>query len=157
MNNHEITFKDKYGNLVVIMSDVAQLLKKHRQLLPTAPESAGVLIGERRGKHIVITDISVPGSGDVCSRYQVNREGEHHQSKVDECFINSIGTKHYLGEWHTHPEKNPTPSSLDYKSWNKVNLKSGSVVFIIVGQKSLWLATKNNSTFNILTKILSIT
>lgn len=153
MNNNEITFKDKYGNLVVIMSDVVQLFKKHQQLLPTTPESAGVLIGERRGKHIVITDISVPGKGDICSRYQVDRKGEHHQQKVDESFIRSNKTKHYLGEWHTHPEKRPSPSSLDYKSWSKIHINNESVVLIIVGQHSLWVAKKFQTTIDILKEI----
>jgi integrative and conjugative element protein (TIGR02256 family) len=153
MNNNEITFKDKYGNLVVIMSDVVQLFKKYQQLLPTAPESAGVLIGERRGKHVVITDISTPGKGDSCSRYQVDRKGAHHQNKVNESFIKSNGTKHYLGEWHTHPEKRPTPSSLDYKSWSKISKKDEGVVFIIVGQESFWLAAKIKSTFITFTKV----
>ncbi len=154
MNNNEITFKDKYGNLVVIMSDVVQLFKKYQQLLPTTSESAGVLIGERRGKHIVITDISVPGKGDICSRYQVDRKGVHHQKKVNESFIKSNKTKHYLGEWHTHPEKQPNPSALDYKSWSKIHINNENAIFIIVGQHSLWVAIKNHSTFDLLTEIV---
>ena len=154
MNNNEITFKDKYGNLVVIMSDVVQRFKKYQQVLPTTPESAGVLIGERRGKHLVITDISIPGKGDSFSRYQVDRKGEHHQIMVNESFIKSNKTKHYLGEWHTHPEKRPTPSALDYKSWSKVHINNLNVVLIIVGQHSLWVATKKHSTFDLLTEVV---
>jgi len=155
MNNNEIIFKDKYGNLVVIMNDVVQLFKKYQQLLSRTPESAGVLIGERRGKHIVITDISIPGKGDSCSRYQVDRKGEHHQEKVDESFIKSNKTKHYLGEWHTHPEKRPTPSAQDYKSWSKIHINNENVILIIVGQYSLWAATKKHSTFDLLTEVKS--
>ncbi|MGI2146955.1 CBASS system CD-NTase/cGAS isopeptidase Cap3 [Shewanella frigidimarina] len=153
MNNNEITFKDEYGNLVVIMTDVVQLFKKYQQLLPTTPESAGVLIGERRGRHIVITDISIPGKGDSCSRYQVDRKGEHHQKKVDEAFIKSNKTKHYLGEWHTHPEKYPIPSSLDYNSWSKIDASNGNIVFIIVGQENMWLSTKTKSSFNLFNEV----
>jgi len=153
MINSEITFKDKHDNLVVIVNDVVQLFQKYQQLLPKTPESAGVLIGERRGKHIVITDISIPGKGDNCSRYQVDRKGKHHQKKVDDSFIESNKTKHYLGEWHTHPEKRPIPSALDYNSWSKINLNNEKVVLIIVGQQSLWVATKNHATLNLLTNI----
>jgi integrative and conjugative element protein (TIGR02256 family) len=156
MIDSEITYTDHNDNLVVIMSDVVSLLEAYRQLLPISPESAGVLIGERRGKHIVITDISVPGKGDVFSRYQVDRKGTHHQNKVDECFNNSNGTKHYLGEWHTHPEKRPTPSYLDYKSWSQIDKKSESVVFIIVGQESVWLAIRERSIFNFLTEVTQV-
>ncbi|MBB1441321.1 Mov34/MPN/PAD-1 family protein, partial [Shewanella sp. SG41-4] len=152
MDNNEITFKDKYGNLVVIMSDVVELFKKYQQLFPTTPESAGVLIGERRGKHIVITDISIPGKGDSYSRYQVNRKGEHHQKKVDESFFKSNRTKHYLGEWHTHAEKRPTPSALDYKSWSTININNENVILIIVGQHKFWVATKAQSTYNLFTE-----
>lgn len=65
------------------------------------PESAGVLIGERRGQHLVVCDISEPGSGDIRQRCRVDRRGVHHQSRVNEAFERSAGTHLYLGEWHT--------------------------------------------------------
>ncbi len=156
MIDKEITFRDKYDNLIVIMSDVVQLFKKYQQILPSTPESAGVLIGERRGNHIVITDISVPSTGDIFSRYLVDRKGKHHQKKVDESFFKSNRTKHYLGEWHTHPEKRPTPSALDYNSWSKIDINNEKVVLIIVGQQSIWVATKGLSTLNLFTEINNV-
>jgi hypothetical protein len=46
-----------------------------------------------------------------------------------------------------------TPSALDYKSWSKIHINNENVVLIIVGQHSLWVATKAQSTFDLLTEV----
>jgi len=48
---------------------------RYRQLHHLSKEAAGVLIGERRGPHLIICDISEPGSGDVRDRFNVDRKG----------------------------------------------------------------------------------
>ena len=70
---NELVFKDDDGKVVVILEHVLNIMLNYRQLTPTCFEAAGVLIGERRGPHLVICDLSVPGIGDIRSRYQVNR------------------------------------------------------------------------------------
>ncbi|WP_338895642.1 Mov34/MPN/PAD-1 family protein [Klebsiella pneumoniae] len=85
------------------MSEVVRLLKSYRQMQYVSTEAGGVLIGERRGPHIVITHISEPGPGDIRTRNRFERKGDHHQLKVDELFEQSNGFLVYLGEWHTHP------------------------------------------------------
>ena len=123
MQNKELVYKEEDGSLVVIIPDVIKVFMSYRQLNVTSPESAGVLIGERRGSHIVIKTVSEPNNNDIRSRFTVNRIGTHHQQKVDQAFIDSKGTSQYVGEWHTHPEDIPTPSGLDFESWNE-NLNS---------------------------------
>lgn len=142
MVNTELTFKDNNAHLVVIMPAVVESLMHHRQLKAHSHEAAGVLIGERRGPHLVIHRLSEPGVGDFRSRYSVNRRGLHHQVAVDEAFANSGGTFQYLGEWHTHPEDEPTPSQTDIRSWASNLIDVDPMIMIIVGRKKVWAAKK---------------
>lgn len=61
MNINELVFIDNFDNHVVVMSEVVRLLKSYRQMQYVSTEAGGVLIGERRGPHIVITHISERG------------------------------------------------------------------------------------------------
>ena len=35
---------------------------------------------------------------------------------IERDYEQSEHTRFYIGEWHTHPENNPTPSTVDYSS-----------------------------------------
>lgn len=144
MIDAELVFNDRNGYLVVIMSNVVQRLCSYRQLSFFSKESAGIFIGERRGSHLVICDLSEPGPGDICSRYSVDRRGMHHQAKVNEAFIRSKGILQYLGEWHTHPEDNPRPSFKDEQSWKGSIDAALPMIVLIVGRKSLWVGRKED-------------
>lgn len=82
----ELTYQDSNGHLVVITEHVLAVLEKYKQTEMQDNEAAGVLLGEKRGQHIVITDLSEPGFGDLRQRNLVDRRGKHHQQKVDDCF-----------------------------------------------------------------------
>ena len=46
---------------------------------------------------------------------------------------------HYVGEWHSHPESDPTPSSLDLSEWRKVcTATDEAMAFLILGTAALW-------------------
>ena len=52
----------------------------------------------------------------------------------------SHGTVRYLGEWHTHPEDQPTPSSLDRSEWHRLAKERKDerpLLAVIVGRKVL--------------------
>lgn len=142
MVNTELTFKDSFGSLLVIMPSAINRLLGHRQLDGSSNEAAGVLIGERRGSHMVIYDISEPGKGDIRSRYFVDRRGPHHQAAVDDAFARSSGKLQYLGEWHTHPEDQPSPSSTDLGTWRRHLVAKEQMVLLIIGRKQIWAAKK---------------
>ncbi|MCS0172322.1 CBASS system CD-NTase/cGAS isopeptidase Cap3 [Vibrio alginolyticus] len=137
--DRELTYQDSNGHLVVITEHVLAVLEKYKQTEMQDNEAAGVLLGEERGQHIVITDLSEPGFGDLRQRNLVDRRGKHHQQKVDDCFQLSGGTVNYVGEWHTHPEDFPQPSKQDRSSWS-THLKGGAPkIVIIVGIKDFWI------------------
>lgn len=146
MNINELVFIDDFDNHVVIMNEVVKRLNAYRQIHHTSTEAGGVLVGERRGQHIVITHISEPGPGDIRSRTRVERKGDHHQKKVDELFRRSDGFFVYLGEWHTHPEDFPQPSSLDIKSWLTGLKATEPMIMLIIGIKGVWVGKKHGQT-----------
>lgn len=150
MVDRELVFKALDGSLVVIPPDVANTLLSYRQISSSSPESAGVLIGERRGIHIVFKTLSVPSRWDIRSRFMVDRVSRHHQKTVDDAFKKSDGEWQYLGEWHTHPEDVPKPSMMDYTSWSK-NLKTElPLILIIVGRTHFWVGKKIKDNIEVL-------
>lgn len=106
-------------------------------------EAGGVLLGRfiKESKNIIIDKITVPMIGDLRSRYSFKRAAKMHQIIIDREWEKSKGTCNYLGEWHTHPENYPTPSSVDKNDWKR-KLKgdiysSRYLYFIIIGIKEL--------------------
>lgn len=153
MVNKELVFKALDESLVVISTEVANILLSYRQLSDSSPESAGVLIGERRDIHIVITRLSEPSICDIRSRFMVDRISKHHQKAIDDAFRKSNGELHYLGEWHTHPENVPKPSMTDYTSWHK-NLNSElPLILIIAGRTHFWVGKKIQNNIEVLKQI----
>jgi len=47
----------------------------------------------------------------------------------------------YLGEWHTHPEHSPSPSTIDTHGWQRIcNTRKMPMLFVIAGtQHRLWI------------------
>nr|WP_278987026.1 Mov34/MPN/PAD-1 family protein [Plesiomonas shigelloides] len=138
----ELTFIDNQGGLLVITSSIANQLMTYRQIDVCSTEAAGVLIGERRGIHLVIDKISEPGKGDIRQRYFVDRRGPHHQATVDDAFVSSSGRLQYIGEWHTHPEDEPSPSSKDLNTWQRCLVANDQMVLLIIGRRKIWAAKK---------------
>lgn len=52
----------------------------------------------------------------------------------------------YLGEWHTHPEINPSPSGMDISEWTKITSRQPRpMVFMILGiSGEIWLGISIN-------------
>ena len=141
------------GGFLILPIDVLDKMKKHTQMLENDFEAGGLIMGSLRQKkaepflltsppHIEVTDISEPGLKDVRTRCSFVRKGEHHRALVKKAKINSDNNIDYLGEWHTHPEANPSPSSIDVYHWKK-NLKGRHAALIIIGIVSVWVGYWN--------------
>jgi integrative and conjugative element protein (TIGR02256 family) len=56
----------------------------------------------------------------------------------------------YLGEWHTHPEADPTPSSIDRADWKlrlaRDRIDADFVFFLIVGleEVAVWEGSRSS-------------
>ena len=120
---------------------VVDVLLSHAQRDPNAMEAGGVLMGRhiRGTRDVVVDSVTTPMRGDRRSRFSFHRSRKPHQHALDEAWESSDGTCVYLGEWHTHPEPSPTPSSVDLADWRKRlrhDVVDGeSLFFVIVGQE----------------------
>ncbi|WP_179152785.1 Mov34/MPN/PAD-1 family protein [Chromohalobacter israelensis] len=117
-----------------------ELIIQYRQSEIYTPESGGMILGRIRGEYLDIAHVTEPGGHDFQSRFQfIRRDYGHHQVALDawETSNSEVG---YLGEWHTHPEDSPMPSSIDLAGWKKVIRDGHSpyCLFIIVGILSFY-------------------
>lgn len=137
------------GGFLVLSIETLDKMKQYTQHFETDFEAGGVIIGSLRQKkeelfllssppHIEITDVSEPGLDDTRTRFSFVRKSKHHVELVKVAKANSNNDIDYLGEWHTHPEAKPTPSSIDIYHWKR-NLNGRHAVLIIIGIESTWV------------------
>lgn len=126
---------------ILIEREVWQKIIPHRQRDTAAPEAGGILLGYRRGEHLHVIDATLPQAEDHSSRFQFTRAKQPHQDIALARWEESSGTIDYLGDWHTHPEGNPSPSGLDASEWRKIYLpRAVPMLFIILGRSSgVWI------------------
>lgn len=126
---------------VLIEAEPLSLVDGFWQDERSKPESGGILLGYRRGGHLHVTMASTPQPEDGRWRYFFRRSRRAHQEIAIHHWRASGETVDYLGEWHTHPEPNPTPSGEDYAEWAKICARTPkSMLFLIVGWSGqLWL------------------
>lgn len=131
------------GDQKVLLSftiDVLDTFSRHMQDAPNAPESGGLLLGSLHGNNLIITEATVPTKWDRRFRFLFERMPFGHRSIAERRWRESDGTIRYLGEWHTHPQDIPTPSSLDREEWGKLTqcrADGRPLLAVIVGRKSL--------------------
>lgn len=127
----------------------------YAQCEKTADEAGGVLLGRfiKESNDIIVDNITVPMIGDLRSRFSFKRGKALHQRIIDRIWQKSRGTSQYLGEWHTHPEKNPSPSIVDTNNWKR-QLKEDTfsnrfLYFIILGTEDLGIWEGDKETLQI--------
>lgn len=113
----------------------------YRQDLNDKAEAGGILLGYRKGPHLHIVAITVPQLTDRRRRFRFDRSAHHHHQTALEQWRASEKTMDYLGEWHTHPEINPSPSGIDITEWMKIaNRLTNPMAFLILGLTgNIWL------------------
>lgn len=118
-------------------SEIFKQVNDYRQMKRKDNESGGILIGEYRDDHLRITGLTKPGFLDIQNRCFFDRKSPHHQSDAFQCWVKSNHTQTWIGEWHTHPEDHPQPSSIDIGNW-KEKLPNRHMVLLIQGRVSRW-------------------
>lgn len=128
---------------MVLMCDaVISTFDAHRQT-PRMPEAGGVLLGRRRGIHVEVVHATSPMSTDQRSPVSFIRESVGHQEQAVTFWEQSGGEIGYLGEWHTHAQNRPLPSSIDVKQWCELAEREPVHVpklSVIVGMRQLYVA-----------------
>lgn len=127
------------GYLIISLKALS-ILEKHAQHNLLLSEAGGILIGKVRPPHIEITHATEPSHKDYQTRFQFIRRGLHHIQETVCRWKESQYTETYIGEWHTHPQDNPTPSPIDISSWrSKLSGNNRREIMIIVGRNKHWV------------------
>lgn len=131
---------NRFG-FVVLPTNLLDTLYKYRQNINNQPEAGGILLGYRRGQHIEIVSASEPHGEDKQTRIRFVRQDPFHQKFAYDEWKKSKAYIDYIGEWHTHPEPDPTPSSIDLKHWGKIknNNTKDEMIGIIIGLDGDWI------------------
>ena len=139
----DLIFKMSNKGLIKLPVEVIEQLKEFIQDEGNKLEAGGIIAGRFivNSKDIIIDKITKPTVKDTRERFSFIRNQEEHQKIIAQYWKNSKGTCNYLGEWHTHPESYPEPSSIDTADWKrhlkKDQFSSRYLYFIIVGIKEI--------------------
>jgi integrative and conjugative element protein (TIGR02256 family) len=148
------------GRMLLIRNHALNKFEKYRQLKSKDNEAGGILIGRIliENNNFIIDDITEPMDLDVRKRYYFKRSPEGHQEYFNRLWQDYGGHCFYLGEWHTHPECDPTPSPIDKKNWKSIlsqNHESDTLFFVIlgIGKVNMWSGDLNSKDIKALRKV----
>jgi len=152
------TFVDDKEHKFKLSTGVVATVLGYRQDDPSRPEAGGILLGRYilDCDDVVVDEATVPVEDDRRSRQRFYRSAKHHQDAICRAWARSAGTCNYLGEWHTHPEADPSPSSIDLAGWRRKlivdHVDSGVLYFVIVGTHAInvWCGYRRRLIFSVL-------
>ncbi|MCY1704278.1 Mov34/MPN/PAD-1 family protein [Deinococcus sp. SL84] len=132
-------------------------IQRHRR----DKEAGGMLIGHHplACNDIILDQLTTPQPADRRSRYRFERDQAAHQTLLNAEWEKSGQKRTYIGEWHTHPEDSPSPSSLDLRSWQKAVSSTPyhgpGLLFIIVGRQKIrvWFGFNGRTDFNMILEL----
>lgn len=101
-------------------------------------ETGGILIGCYRGPHIEILDWTDAGPNDSRTLFSFTKADEKHQKAAVRAWKRSGLTQTYLGEWHTHPIGEPSPSIIDRQTWFDINQKQKRTSVFVIASPQSW-------------------
>lgn len=103
-------------------------------------ERGGILLGLRRGSHVEVNEATLPTRWDRGSMFTFRRSAAGHQAVALRRWRTSQHTVDWVGEWHSHPERLPSPSSIDLRSWRDITRhRAAPMIFVILGYEGLWV------------------
>ncbi|WP_109015962.1 Mov34/MPN/PAD-1 family protein [Novimethylophilus kurashikiensis] len=142
-----------HRHFVLIPDQILAIFDTYRQVDFEAKESGGILLGKCRGDHIELCYVTAPAMHDKRARTLFTRQPQIHQEIADRLWCESAGQITYLGEWHTHPEAVPEPSTIDVANSKDILKRhpSGAVLlFIIVGTSALHVQLSSSDSSHVL-------
>jgi integrative and conjugative element protein (TIGR02256 family) len=105
---------------LIIVEHAVQQMQAFAQRRWWDREAGGVLMGRHLldSPDVVVDEVSTPQDTDRRSRFNFFRSRRHEQL-ARQRWLQEHSTSAYLGLWHTHPERDPTPSGEDRNDWQK--------------------------------------
>lgn len=156
--SQDIVFNRSGGGRIKVPAAVVAILQSYAQHAPEATEAGGLLMGRyiATSDDVIVDAVTEPMTGDRRTRYSFYRAKRRHQEALNAAWETSGHTCTYLGEWHTHPEAQPTPSGTDITNWNRrlhQDKYHEELFFLIVGTREIrmWAASEENKAWELLT------
>jgi integrative and conjugative element protein (TIGR02256 family) len=138
------------ASTICLSSEVLKHFEAHRQAEGSQTEVGGQLFAEFRGAQVRILRATGPNKTDRRGWAWFNPDRRRQNAEIKCLFEAGL---HFVGDWHTHPEPQPNPSSLDLTSMQDCFRKSRhqlkAFVMVIVGQAEfplgLWVGLHGKS------------
>ncbi len=122
------------GQLLILSSNVLRLFSEFQQKRCWMREAGGQLFASFSEKGIEIQVATKPRRADWRTRFGFQPSRVQDQKDIDSYF--GLGL-HYVGDWHTHPERFPKKSDLDVKSMRECFRESthqlNGLILVVVG------------------------
>ncbi|MDO9439333.1 MAG: Mov34/MPN/PAD-1 family protein [Beijerinckiaceae bacterium] len=120
MTDNELTLRS--GALNVSLWPLAiRTFEAHRQIHFWNRETGGQLFGVSKPGHWIVMEATGPRTDDLRGRFSFWPSREAEQNEIEAYYARGL---EYLGDWHTHPERRPIPSSKDIETIQDIVRKS---------------------------------
>lgn len=129
--------EEKNEYTVELSTKVIQVFENYKRKYDYTIESGGILAGRIVDHKIIIEELTEPYESDKRKRFSFKRESFGHQAYMDEIWAKSDNALTYLGEWHSHDQKEISPSIIDYSNWKRIMRRTHNsevLVFLILGR-----------------------
>lgn len=106
--------------LTVIIAQTA--LETMQELIKRNPkiETGGVLVGKITNRTIEVVSVLGPGPKAIQKATEFKKDVDFCQKYLDEQYQKSGHQLVYVGEWHSHPSLNNSPSATDIRSLSEI-------------------------------------
>jgi integrative and conjugative element protein (TIGR02256 family) len=113
-----LIFRVTKSQRLIFTADAVEQMVRFAQILPEQSEAGGVLLGRHllESPDVVVDEVTVPQQSDRRSRFSFFRS-RMHEELARRRWMEQKNTLAHLGLWHTHPEEDPVPSSVDRNDW----------------------------------------
>lgn len=103
---------------LIFVGDAVKQMQAHAQRSWWQAEAGGVLLGRHLldSEDLVVDEVTTPQKQDRRSRFSFFRSKQHGVIARAR-WVARDSTIAYLGLWHTHPERDPSPSGVDRRDW----------------------------------------
>ena len=138
--------------IIEVAPSVLKTFSKFTQVSSDSCEAGGLLFAKFDLPHIHLIKATRPSRADRRSRLRIQFSTRRRASIIKREFRKGL---HFIGEWHTHPEPEPRPSSIDLTSMRNLYALSthelNYFVMVIVGNSEidpqLWVSIHNSNSF----------
>lgn len=129
----QYTFVD--GSTLTITDAVENHLLRHRQVKWLSREAGGQLFASISGSDVLIEEATGPRKTDRRGRWHYLPDRKLENAEIIERYERGL---HFVGDWHTHPQDIPSPSTRDIDSIRDCVKRSehslNGFILIVVGR-----------------------